>query len=219
MACIAVLEDEIALREEVAYFLEGCGHSVLQAGSLADFWPLLPRMELAILDILLPDGSGMDAAARLHQESPWVGIIMLTARSSSEDQLRGLYGGADHYLVKPCRFRELAAIVDALLRRVGAGWRFAVRQRRLIAPNGFSISLNIREAALFELLSTRPGAIVTQRALVKACGEDWLHFDERRIYTLVSRLRRRWREGCGLELPLKTEYAEGFSFGATIQQI
>jgi len=58
MAPIALLEDEIALREEGAAFLTRHGHTINQAGSLAKFWPLMAAIDLAILDIILPDGSG-----------------------------------------------------------------------------------------------------------------------------------------------------------------
>ena len=60
MARIALLEDEIALREELAVFLARRGHSISQAGSLAEFWPLMAAIDLAILDISLPDGSGKE---------------------------------------------------------------------------------------------------------------------------------------------------------------
>ena len=219
MARIALLEDEIALREEMAVFLGKRGHVILQAGTLAEFWPLLPGIDLAILDLMLPDGSGVEAAARLHHYNPRAGIILLTARSALEDKLVGLEGGADQYLVKPVRFLELAAFVDALLRRMGAGWRLEILHHRLLGPEGFGMELNTHELTLFELLAgTPPGQIVTRRALIAAFGEAWLDYDERRINTLVSRLRRRWREGCDQELPLKTERGAGFSFGGTIQR-
>ena len=93
MARIALLEDETGLREELAVFLTHRGHTISQAGCLAEFWPLMATIDLAILDIMLPDGSGTEAAIRLHWEHPRVGVILLTARAGAEDKLAGLYGG------------------------------------------------------------------------------------------------------------------------------
>jgi DNA-binding response OmpR family regulator len=219
MAQIALLEDEIALREELALFLARRGHGVFQAGSLAEFWPLMAAIDLAILDIMLPDGSGTEAAMRLHRDHPRVGIIMLTARSAAEDKLAGLYGGADQYLVKPVRFLELAGFLDALLRRLGAGWRLDLVRHRLIDPAGCVLDLNVHELILFDQLSANPGRILSRRVLVEAFGENWFNYDERRLNTMISRLRGRWHEVSGQALPLKTERGAGFSFGATIQRL
>ncbi len=93
MANIALLEDEVLLRKELAAFLGKRGHQVSQAGSLAEFWPLPAATDIAILDLMLPDGSGLDAASRLRQQFPRLGIIMLTALGATQDKLAGL-GGA-----------------------------------------------------------------------------------------------------------------------------
>ena len=219
MARIALLEDEVALREELALFLSRRGHTLSQAGSLAAFWPLMAAIDLAILDINLPDGSGTEAAVRLHQEQPRVGIIMLTARSAAEDKLAGLYGGADHYLVKPVRFLELAGFVDALLRRLGAGWRLDRISHQLSDPDGHRLDLNAQELTLLDCLSVAPDQVLSRRALVEAFGENWFDYDERRLNTMVSRLRHRWQAISGQELPLKTERGAGFSFRGTIQRL
>ena len=219
MARIALLEDETLLRKELAAFLIKRGHEVVQAGTLAEFWPLMPLADIAILDLMLPDGSGEEVARRLRQEHPRVGILMLTARGAIQDRLQGLDAGADHYLVKPFRLVELAAIMDALLRRLGVGWRLDGQRRRLIAPDGFSSALSVAEMTLFNLLCDHPGDVVTQRTLVEALGFDWLDYDRRRLDKLVSRLRHRWQEESGQELPLRTEYRHGYSFGAPIQRL
>lgn len=217
MARIALLEDEATLREELSMFLSKRGHTLLQAGTLAEFWPVMPTVDLAIIDIMLPDGSGFEAATLMRDAVSRAGIIMLTARSATQDKLQGLYGGADHYLVKPFRLLELAAIIDALLRRVGTGWRLDVQQHQLISPEGFSSALSAPEMTLFALLSTDPEHTVSRRALVEALGHDWLSYDLRRLDKLISRLRLRWQEESGQELPLKTAHRQGYSFSAAIQ--
>lgn len=219
MARIALLEDENTLREELAAFLNRRGHVTLEAGTLADFWPLMTTADLAIIDIMLPDGSGFEAAALMRETVPHAGIVMLTARSATEDKLQGLYGGADHYLVKPFRLLELAAIIDALLRRVGAGWRLMMQDHRLISPEGFSSALSATEATLLDLLATHPQRMVSRRELVEALGYDWLNYDLRRLDKLVSRFRSRWLAESGQELPLKTEYGQGYRFGTLLQRL
>ena len=219
MARIALLEDETLLRKELAAFLIKRGHEVVQAGTLAEFWPLMPLADIAILDLMLPDGSGEEVARRLRQEYPRVGILMLTARGAIQDRLQGLDAGADHYLVKPFRLVELAAIIDALLRRLGVGWRLDGQRRLLIAPDGFSSALSVAEMTLFNLLCDHPGAVVTQRTLVEALGFDWLDYDRRRVEKLVCALRVGWEEEPAEDLPLRTEYRHGYSFGAPIQRL
>lgn len=109
MVCVGLLEDEISLRSEVAEFIRSENYQVLEAGSIAEFKPLIPAIQIAIIDIGLPDGNGNDVAKILHQTSPHIGIIMLTARGSTNDKIKGLKSGADQYLIKPIDFDELSA--------------------------------------------------------------------------------------------------------------
>lgn len=216
MANVVLLEDESDLREEVAAFLEKRGWDVAQAGSLAEFRPLMTRAEIAVIDVTLPDGSGFDAAAELRRQDAGCGIVMLTACGTTQDKLKGLYGGADHYLVKPVKLLELAAIMDALRRRVVSGWRYVKQERRLLSPDGADMTLSSHETVLLELLAGHSGQVISRRLIVQAFSYDWLDYDQRRLDTLVSRLRRRWKSTTGTELPLKTEHREGYSFTAPI---
>jgi DNA-binding response OmpR family regulator len=134
MSHIGILEDSEVLRVELAGFFFQRGHTVYQAGTLAEFWPLMEHIELAILDINLPDGEGFDAAKRMRAEKPRSAIILLTARQSLEDKLNGLNGGADVYLGKPFKLLELEAYVNSLLRKVGQGWRLCSQRRPLLSP-------------------------------------------------------------------------------------
>ena len=218
MANIVLLEDEIALREEVASFLEQSGHQVEQVGTLCEFYPLMSHAQVAIIDINLPDGSGLDAAKQLRDFSARTAIIMLTARSAIEDRLAGLYGGADHYLTKPFSLVELGALIDVTLRRIGHGWRLDMQKHVLASPEGVELELGPHEMAIFNQLAIQVESIASKRLLVEAMGFDWLDYDLRRLDTLISRLRQRWREKSAVELPLKTEHREGYSFGAPIER-
>ncbi|WP_255496642.1 response regulator transcription factor [Aquitalea sp. LB_tupeE] len=216
VAKVLLVEDEVELREELARFLLRSGHQVIQAGSLAEFAQLQATVDIAILDIGLPDGTGLDVAQLIRSKTPRTGIIMLTARSSTQDMLSGLNGGADHYLVKPFRLLELNAIINALYRRIGGDWCLNLRTRRLLSAQGLQISLSLAELELFQQLATAGLHVLNRRDLVEAMGYNWLEFDMRRLDTMISRLRKRWADETGTALPLKTEHGKGYSFLATI---
>lgn len=216
MSTLVLLEDEIELREEVATFLEKRGWQVTQVGTVAQFLPCMTQAKIAIIDVMLPDGNGFEAAAQFRQQCPGRGIIMLTARGATADKLQGLYGGADHYLVKPVKLLELVAVIDALSRRIPSGWRLLILQRQLLAPDGASLALSELEMTLCHLFVQSPGQTATRRAIAEAFGHDWHDFDQRRLDTLISRLRQRWRSVADTELPLKTAHREGYSFTASL---
>lgn len=217
MPKIVLLEDEQALREEVADFLASRGHEVLQAGSLAEFAALGGYGRVAILDVMLPDGSGFDAAGMIRRSAPRTGIIMLTALGALNDRVSGLQAGADHYLVKPFRLLELQAIIEALLRRVGRAWVFEERTSQLHTEGGAQLELSTKEAQFMALLARSGGQPVSRRQIVQALGHDWASYDLRRLDTMVSRLRTRWMKETGQELPLKTLHGEGYAFGDAIE--
>ena len=113
MATILLLEDDENLREELTLFLVDLGYRVLEAGALADFTPLLPVADLAIIDLMLPDGDGFEATARLRACRPTAGAIILTARDTLRDKVQGLTGGAQ--LVRDRRQKGPLFIAGATL--------------------------------------------------------------------------------------------------------
>jgi DNA-binding response OmpR family regulator len=143
---------------------------------------------------------------------------MLTARGQLQDRLEGLSKGADHYLVKPFGLLELGAIIDALLRRVGIEWILDANAGRLSDPEGRSMNLTPQEMTLVRRLCEAGAEPVSKRQLVEALGQDWSSYDLRRLDTLVSRLRLRWRREVGRELPLKTLHREGYGFLGVIER-
>ena len=211
MALLVLLEDEIDLREELEAYLSMVGHRVLAADSSAEFFAAGEglRFDVIIVDRGLPDADGLDVIERVRRESPLTGIVMLTARGASEDRISGLRTGADQYLVKPVSLPELEAHVAALLRRLPQGWRLDGSERSLYAPGGARLALSAREFDLLALIVRRGSRMASRREVAEALGWDWLSFDQRRLDTLISRLRRRCREECGHELPIRTEHARG----------
>jgi DNA-binding response OmpR family regulator len=212
MSKVLLLDDEVALREEIAAFLEKRGWQVSEAGTVAEFKELALHADMAVVDVMLPDGSGFEAAGWLREQHPGCGIILLTALGETQDKVNGLTGGADHYLVKPIALLELDAILQALSRRVVSGWRLDKLASALFAPKGYSLEVSSGERILLELLASHPSLPVSRREVAERFGYQWQDYDERRLEAMVSRLRQRWRNKSGTELPLKTMHRMGYAF-------
>ena len=219
MTIIALLDDAHLTQKNIATFFKIRGYTVNHCVSLAEFLLLIQTSTIAIFDIRLLGSEKLETLLSIREQYPHLGIIVLTNHSTVQDKLNGLYAGADHYLIHPFPLLELEAIVESLLRRIGGGWCLDLKRCRLIAPNGDFAILSAQEMTLFKLLSEHPGQIVTRRTFVEALGHRWLDYDLRRLDTFISRLRRRWREQCQQELPLKTAYGEGYIFNCNIKKI
>src|SRR4051812_5920896 len=113
-AHVLVVDDELAIREFVVLAVRYAGHEAAGAGSLQDARTAMSarRPDLLVLDVMLPDGDGLDFAARLRAQAAAVPILSLTARDAISERVRGLRAG-DDYLVKPSAVDELMARVDA----------------------------------------------------------------------------------------------------------
>src|SRR5208283_1417149 len=119
LAQIVVVEDEPAIRRGVCDLLRASGYHVAEAADGARGLEEAVRLgvDLVLLDLLLPKKDGLDVLAELRRIRPTLPVIILTARGTEEDRVRGLKMGADDYVVKPFSARELIARVEAVLRR------------------------------------------------------------------------------------------------------
>ena len=135
--------------------------------------------DVVVLDVMLPGLDGFETCRRLRAERLWVPVLMLTARDSVEDRVRGLDGGADDYLTKPFSLAELVARLRALARRGGTE-RPAVLEAgplrldpatRVVTRDGTEIELSAREFALLEAFMRRPGQVLSQMQLLEAAWD------------------------------------------------
>jgi two-component system response regulator RegX3 len=119
---ILVIEDEPALRDGIVDLLTGDGHDVAAAADGVSGLEagLREAFELVVLDLMLPRLDGMEVCRRMRAARPGMPILMLTARGSEDDKVRGLIEGADDYVTKPFSARELLARVRVLGRRAPA---------------------------------------------------------------------------------------------------
>ena len=179
---ILVVEDEPLINEMVAERLRSEGHRVVQAhdgpGAVESFEEHTP--DLVVLDLMLPGFDGLEVCRRIQASRP-VPVLMLTARDDETDVVVGLGVGADDYLTKPFRQRELVARVAALLRRVdraaelasGAGASRTVGTlvvdgaARRVSVDGADVHLTPLEFDLLDVLAAEPGAVRTRDELMR----------------------------------------------------
>jgi two-component system response regulator RegX3 len=176
---ILLVEDERAITEPLAEALERDGLNAAVAGTAAEALEMAgsANPDLVLLDIGLPDGSGLDVCRELRKQSQ-VPIIMLTARGSEADRVAGLELGADDYIVKPFSAREVIARVRAVLRRStaapggDAGEPITIGDLRLDTAKhearlaGEPIELSRKEFELLRALMESSGSVLTREALI-----------------------------------------------------
>src|SRR5580693_6573163 len=178
-ATVLLVEDERKLRELVRSYLERAGFTVLSTGSGAEAITLASAAapDLVILDLGLPDVSGETVARELRAIAPPVPVLMLTAKSSEEDRIRGLELGADDSVTKPFSPRELVLRVQAILRRGGSvaeqgvtsygdGVLVIDEPRRLVTVRGDSVDLTPTERGVLVALATVPGRVYSRFELI-----------------------------------------------------
>lgn len=174
---LLLVEDDPRLADLVARLLQGERHVVEQAATgeaaleLAD----APGLDAIVLDVGLPDLSGLEVARRLRRRGSQVPILMLTARDAIPDRVAGLDAGADDYLVKPFAIEELAARIRALGRRgaprpdgasLSAGPVVLDEMTRAVFVAGRRVELSPREFALLECLLRHPGQALSRDQLL-----------------------------------------------------
>lgn len=215
MANILLLDDEQELREEVAHFLEGRGHQVTEVGSIRQFRQFFSAQtcDLAIVDRMLPDGDGMELVSDLRAQNNRCGIVMFTASDGSKDRISGYQSGVDHYVTKPVRLQELAAIVQSLVWRLQGqqGWRLNGFDWVLRSPHNDVIKLTAMEHAFLMTLAQRPDKVHSRRYIAEALGKDAVCYDERNLDALILRLRKKVAEVTLEPLPVKTVHGQGYA--------
>ncbi|MDU5020243.1 MAG: response regulator transcription factor, partial [Clostridiales bacterium] len=146
---ILVLEDEIGIRSFVSINLKREGYEVIEAGTgqeAIDKMSSEKNISIALLDVMLPDMSGIEVCKYIRNNFDSVGIIMLTAKSQEEDKIEGFISGADDYIVKPFSIKELLMRVSALSRRIN---REANSKNKSVIESGPFI-LDLEKRKLFK---------------------------------------------------------------------
>lgn len=219
MSKIIVVEDNLSYAEDVAEYLNGIGYETETVPNAAGLWSALSRgvADVVLLDLGLPDADGFNLIPKLRKLYPELGVIILTARGTTDNRIQGLRLGADGYLTKPIKFPELAAYIEALCRRMPGyeksqscslwGLRLAGRQIECAGKN--SITLTEKEFNFLHLLAQNQQP-VPRKALLVGMGEPDVPEAASRIDMLVYRLRKKVKAATGEELPLRSSYGGGY---------
>ena len=220
---ILIVEDDNDLREITTHSLEKERYVVSQA---PDYRTALQKIEdydydCILLDIMLPDGNGLDLLAELHALGKHTNVIILSAKDSLEDKVNGLDLGADDYLPKPFHLAELHARIKSLFRR-----KLREGERKLQVGNielfpddfrvmvqGKEIELNRKEYDILNYFMSRPGRLVNKNTLAESVWGDHIdqvdNFDF--IYGQIKNLRKRLKDA-GATPELKSVYGFGYKF-------
>ncbi|MEM6385162.1 MAG: response regulator transcription factor [Pseudomonadota bacterium] len=198
---IAVIEDNESLRKGITYRLEDEGHSVdaLGDGAEASVHIAQEAVDIIVLDINLPGQSGLDVLRAMRERGDPRPVILLTARSTTEDRVRGLDAGADDYLVKPFAMDELVARVRALgrrkatapTRRIAIGPLMLELEPLQLLTDAGALDVPRRELTVLAGLAAAKGAPVSKERLLDLVYGAGSETDEKVIEVYVSRLRKR----------------------------
>jgi len=216
---ILVVEDEAALREQLADQLRGRGYSV-DAAEDGENGLYLGReypMDLAIVDLGLPKMSGIELIRELRALQRPFPILILTARDAWQDKVEGLESGADDYLTKPFHSEELLARVNALMRRAAghnspvlesAGIRIDTAAQT-VQVAGQAITLTGHEYRILEYLMLHAGKVVSKTELTEHIYDQDFDRDSNVVEVLVGRIRRKI-DPHGERKPIETLRGRGY---------
>lgn len=207
---LLLVEDHAELAEWVAKALRHAGYAldVLDRGDHADHALRSQAYDLVILDLSLPGLDGLEVLRRLRsrQQGSPTPVLVLTARGTTEDRVKGLNLGADDYLPKPFELAELEARIKALLRRSGnfvplvrIGRLEFDTTTRMVSVEGKPLALTPRELAVLEALLSRVGRPVAREALFEKVFDFDAEARVEAIEIYVSRLRKKL-EGSGVAI-------------------
>jgi two-component system, OmpR family, response regulator PhoP len=218
---VLIVEDEAALRETLRARLAEAGFTVDEArdGEEGLFAALEYPLDVAIVDLGLPNLPGLEVIRRVRAARKSYPILILTARDNWRDKVEGLQAGADDYVVKPFQFEEVLARLQALLRRAG-GWASpelrcgAVvldTRAQTVRVAGTAVELTTFEYRILEHLMLRAGEVVSKSELTERLYEQDFERDSNVIEVLVGRLRRKLDPAEQLH-PIETLRGRGYRF-------
>lgn len=226
VAKILVVDDEPAIREVVGLYLRRDGHTVIPAADGEEALELYRKShpDLVVLDLMLPKVSGIEVCRKIQSERR-VPLIMLTSRSEEEDRIVGLGLGADDYVVKPFSPRELAARVDAVLRRttelpmeatdsktILAGELRLDPTMREVTVQDNMVTLTAREFDLLYHLASHPKRVFSRDQLMEVLWGYAFSVETSTVTVHIRRLREKIEEDPSRPRYLQTVWGVGYRF-------
>lgn len=216
-----VLEDEAGLREQVVSVLRQAGYAVDAAGTGMEglFLGDECQYDVAVVDIGLPDISGIEVIRRWRANKRAFPVLILTAHGRWQEKVEGLESGADDYLVKPVHMEELLARVRALVRRA-SGWAQPVlsggpitldTKAQTVTVAGEDVELTAFEYKILEYLMHNRGKVISKTELTEHIYDQDFDRDSNVMEVLVGRLRRKLDPQNRLH-PIETLRGRGYRF-------
>ena len=230
---VLIVEDEQNIVDILSFILTKEGYDTLEAldGPTGLQLALEQNPDLVLLDLMLPGMSGFDVCGKIRENGSTVPIVMLTAREEEDDKVLGLELGADDYITKPFKNRELIARVKANIRRmsmtgapapapasadnVPLGERMHIDEdRAAVFKDGAPLDLTQREYDLIRFLAARPGKVFSREALMEhVWNYEGYVGDVRAVDVAVRRLREKIEDDPASPVFIKTKRGMGYYFG------
>lgn len=231
---LLIVDDDHEICSLIVQYFEKHGFTVLTAYSGADMRRMLGRetVDLILLDIMLPDASGLDLCRDIRQTTG-TPVIMLTAVSDLADRVAGLEIGADDYVAKPFEPRELLARVRAVIRRRAElqpsenkktaenylldGWTLDVERHRFVSPADVLISLTFAEFELLTILARNANRPLSRSHILELVSGIGADVYDRSVDVLVSRLRRKL-DNAGCPVAITSIRNIGYALQAQVER-
>ncbi|WP_024621475.1 cell wall metabolism DNA-binding response regulator WalR [Metaclostridioides mangenotii] len=224
---ILVLEDEIGIRSFVSINLKREGYEIIEAGTGQEAIEKMTSegdISLALLDVMLPDMSGIEVCKFIRENFDQVGIIMLTAKAQEDDKIEGFISGADDYIIKPFSIKELLVRVSALLRRVNKEENTSnvseivfppfvldIDKRKLF-KNNKEIELTPTEFSIVKyLMSNAKQSLSRDQILDEVWGANYL-YDFKIVDVNIRRIRNKIEDDPSKPKYIQTIWGYGYCF-------
>jgi two-component system OmpR family response regulator len=232
---LLVVDDDREIRHLLTEYLTQAGFRITAVGDGKAMRRAMEanRIDLVILDLMLPGEDGLSLCRDLRTRSNSLPVLVLTARGDEVDRIVGLEMGADDYLAKPFNPRELLARIKTILRRAQAlppnlelaeatsfrfaGWTLDVATRNVKAPDGLIVPLSGAEYRLLRVFLDHPQRVLPRDQLLELANKREAILFDRSIDVLVGRLRKRLGDDSKEPTLIKTVRGEGYVLAATVE--
>lgn len=203
MALIYIVEDDESIREIESIALKNSNYIVSAFENAKEFYKKLDELvpDLILLDVMLPDESGYDIVRKLRKRPATqdIPIIMVTAKTTEMDMIKGLDGGADDYIKKPFSIMELITRVKALLRRTAKEEPKLLKlddlvidhERHVVTVNNEPVDLTYKEYELLRLLMGSQGIVMTREVIMRSVWDTDFEGETRTVDMHIKTLRRK----------------------------